>query len=214
MGNNCSPDVTIAKWVLIDPTSFCRNTTPYVFYSIPLSNGAVAPFVALIWWTPEAFAARTIGIDPADTAAILADGASQIDTVPIPAGWQNGDTITGEQLWPGAAVDAAGNPTAWPGWVQSASGQWALDSSAPFYNIRDNAIVEVRTTSAGEAFAQTTLSIPGCDPSGENTTPAVLTYTGVNAATWLMSGAYLMGVGIVTVWTHRRIRRYGLKKKA
>ena len=214
LANNCSPDVTIAKWVLIDPTPFCRANTPFVSYSIPLSNGATPPFVALIWWTPEAFAARTIGIDPADTAAILADGASQIDAVPIPAGWQNGDVLTGEQLWPGAAVDASGNPIAWPGWVQQPNGQWVLEPGAPFYNIRENAIIEVRTTSAGEAFVQATLSIPGCDPQGYNTTLTALTYTGLTTATWLMSGAFLVGVGVITVWTHRRIRWTGLKKKA
>jgi hypothetical protein len=218
--NNCSPDRTIAKWVLVDPEPFCRNNTPYVSYSIPLSNGAQEPFVALIWWSPEAFANRTIGIDPADTAAILADGASQIDTVPIPADWQNGDTITGEQLWPGAAINAAGNPIAWAGWVQLPSGQWTLDPTAPFYEIRNNAIVEVRTTSAGEAFAQATLSTPGCTPltfTFELTGLPLLSSlpnTGLNAATWLLSGAYLVTFGILTAFTHRRIRRTPLKKKA
>jgi uncharacterized repeat protein (TIGR01451 family) len=207
--NNCSPDVTTAKWVLIDPTPFCRNSTPYVFYSIPLSNGAQVPFVALIWWTPEAYAARTIGIDPADTAAVLADGASQVDPVPIPPGWQNGDTIEGEQLWPGAQIDAAGDPIAWPGWTQLASGEWVLDPAAPFYNIRDNAIVEVRTTSAGEATALAVTNVAGCDPLGRDARLAGLAFTGFTPLTWLLTGSYLVSIGAMTLWAHRRNRRNG-----
>jgi hypothetical protein len=212
MDNNCSPNVTTAKWILIDPTPFCRANTPYVFYSIPLSNGATPPFLALIWWTPEAFANRTIGIDPADTAAVLADGASQVDTVPIPPGWQNGDIIEGEQLWPGAAVDANGNPIAWPGWTQLPDGNWILDPAAPFYNIRDNAIVEVRTTTAGEAFAQAAINVPGCDPLGYNTRPAGLAFTGFAPLGLLLTGAYVVGIGGVILWGQRRNRRNRLGK--
>lgn len=43
----------------------------------------------------------------------------------------NGDDIvltnqplSGTVLWPGATVDANGNPTDWPGWTQLASGEW------------------------------------------------------------------------------------------
>jgi uncharacterized repeat protein (TIGR01451 family) len=52
---------------------------------------------------------------------------------PLTITWQklNGEVVrvltnqpySGSLLWPGAAVDAAGNPTAWPGW-QFVDGQW------------------------------------------------------------------------------------------
>jgi hypothetical protein len=75
---------------------------------------------------------------------ILADGALQVDYLTVPADWSSGEVITGEMLWPGAAVDADGNPTDWPGWNQLPDGTWFLDPSDPFYVLRSTSIVEFR----------------------------------------------------------------------
>ena len=84
------------------------------------------------------------GIDAGDSAAILADGASQVDYVTVPPGWTEGTPITGQQLWPGAAVDALGEPTDWPGWTELPDGSWILDPLAPFYDLRLTSVIEFR----------------------------------------------------------------------
>jgi len=35
-------------------------------------------------------------------------------------------SVDGRVLWPGAAIDEAGNPTAWPGWKQLPNGRWVV----------------------------------------------------------------------------------------
>ena len=95
----CDDDVIKVKSIALTADAVCIDNTPYVSYEITPSNvGSPPPPVAMIWWSAEAFAARDPGIDAANTAALLADGASQVDYVPVPGDWSSGDTITGQQL--------------------------------------------------------------------------------------------------------------------
>jgi hypothetical protein len=144
--NNCNVDIVKTKSISLWADALCRNDTPWVLYSITPTNilSVPSPAVALIWWTPAAYAARNPDLDASDEAGILADGALQVDYLTVPVDWSSGEVISGEMLWPGAAVDADGNPTDWPGWNQLPDGTWFLDPSDPFYALRSTSIVEFR----------------------------------------------------------------------
>jgi uncharacterized repeat protein (TIGR01451 family)/LPXTG-motif cell wall-anchored protein len=210
--NNCSTDTTKVKSVAVQAQAVCRNDAPLVSYTVTPINVAVDPTIALIWWTPDAYANRDQSIPANDKSAILANGASQVDYIPVPSGWQNGDPISGSQLWPGAAVGPDGHATAWPGWRQQPNRQWVLDPTAPFYNLRGQAIVEIRinpSTAATEVYPPAT---PNCNPNpptGTNAGPA-LPDTGSNVIPLVGLGAVLLLLGVAAVaWMIRRRRADG-----
>jgi hypothetical protein len=196
--NDCTVDVVRTKSISLSADALCRNDTPWVQYSIVPTNivSVPPPAVALIWWTPAGYAARNPEIDASNEAGILADGALQVDYLTVPADWSSGDVISGEMLWPGAAVDADGNPTDWPGWNQLPDGTWFLDPSDPFYVLRSTSIVEFRinpTVAAAVGYPpQTAFCVtnpPGTptlfnEPGGPGTTTA-----GMLAATGASLGA-------------------------
>ncbi|MGC5171056.1 LPXTG cell wall anchor domain-containing protein [Micromonospora sp. DT81.3] len=68
--------------------------------------------------------------DPGDVATsgtavlVMSDGAN---SVTVPLGELVDDSLSGRVLWPGASIDAAGNPTGWPGWAQQ-DGAWVETS--------------------------------------------------------------------------------------
>lgn len=62
---------------------------------------------------------------PGTTAEITFAGDGGSETVTVPVG-------TGEVLWPGAAVDADGVGTDWPGWDQGADGNWFENPDTPY----------------------------------------------------------------------------------
>ncbi|MBM7829978.1 hypothetical protein JOE59_000683 [Agromyces cerinus] len=194
------------KSIGLDGMAQCVNDTPWFMYAITpygIEDTGDNP-ISLIWWTPAAFADRDPSIAADDVAALLADGASQVDAIPYPAGWVSGDTISGQQLWPGAEVDAEGNPTAWPGWTQQADGTWVLDPSAPFYDLRSEAVVEIRINPSNDAIAVYPPPTPNCNaappqnppgstPAGEN--PTALAESGSDALAMLPAGALLLLAG-------------------
>ena len=51
---------------------------------------------------------------------VLSDGTN---SVTIPLGQLAGNELSGRVLWPGATVDADGDPTGWPGW-EFVDGEW------------------------------------------------------------------------------------------
>jgi LPXTG-motif cell wall-anchored protein len=61
-----------------------------------------------------------------DTATITFAGSGQTSTVTVPVG---NDRV----LWPGAAIDAAGVGTDWPGWDLDAGGEWFQNPANEFY---------------------------------------------------------------------------------
>ncbi len=99
----------VVKVLIIDSlVAKCINDTPYVDYTVHAVGVPTPPGVSIDW--------QKIG-----------GGSAQI----LP-----NQPLTGRLLWPGAAVDASGNPTAWPGW-QFTGGQWVQinDGLRPDMNI-------------------------------------------------------------------------------
>lgn len=213
MSNNCSTDTTKVKSVAITASAICLADAPVFRYSLTPYNLTTAPTVALIWWTADGYAHRDPSIAASDKTALLANGAQQVNYVPVPAGWVNGQTISGSQLWPGAAVDAQGHPIAWPGWKQLSTGQWVLDPSSPFYDLRSAAVVEVRINPTTAA----TMSYPPAAPNCTTTPPrystagftdpgtSSLARTGSDDSGGFLLGGALLVVGIMaTLWMRRR----------
>ncbi|MCX7523206.1 LPXTG cell wall anchor domain-containing protein [Microbacterium sp. STN6] len=207
--DNCSTDRTKVKSVAVTADAICLADAPVVRYSLTPYNMATLPTVAIIWWTTDGYAHRDPSIDASNKAALLANGAEQVNYVPVPAGWTSGETISGTQLWPGAAVDANGNPTAWPGWRQLSTGQWVLDPSTPFYNLRNNAVVEVRINPTTGATITYPPPSPNCDPmppryhtAGHVTALAV---TGSDDTPGLAVAGFLLLTGVLmSIWVRRR----------
>lgn len=211
MGATLCDDDTVkvlVKQVLLTGAAVCRNDTPYFTYSVTPTNLTTAPQVLLIWWTPEAFANH----DPSlhDPAAILADGATKVEVVAADGSYTPGQTITGEVLWPGAAVDAFGNPIAWPGWKQLPNGVWVLDPADPFFQLRDQARVEIRVNPTTDVITSYPPASPNCNARPPQTTPAGLASTGFDPGSGpLPIGVALLGLGVLAMLAgfHRRGRR-------
>ncbi|MBF0722216.1 DUF7927 domain-containing protein [Sanguibacter inulinus] len=225
LADNCATDTVPVKSVAVTALAVCVNDTPYVSYEVTPSNVVGDPVVALIWWTAAAYEARDVTIGAADTAALLADGASQVDRVTLPDGWVQGDTITGEQLWPGAAVDADGDPVAWPGWTQRADGTWFLDPAAPFYELRGETVVEVRVNPSTGSTLVYPPATPDCDANppvvdpptvapasgavprggrGVVSSPSYLPRTGAEIGAAALLGTGLLALGAMLVGSRRR----------
>lgn len=223
--DNTSTEKTPVKSLAVDLATVCVNDAAYATWSVTPTNTealTTAP-VVLIWWTEAAYAARDKSIPASDTAAILANGAAWVDQLPAPAeGWQSGVTVSGTQLWPGSELDPVTQKgIAWPGWVKDSKGAWVLDPTAPFYDIRASAILEVRmnpTTGSAEGyppatpectpgppFEPPTLPEPPVDPPTKPTPPTttpipapLLASTGLNLLAGLVMGGVLIGTGIVS----------------
>ena len=69
---------------------------------------------------------------------------------------------SGQVLWPGAEIDAAGNPIDWPGWDQDADGVWFVNPDNPFAWARGT--VEV-TVEVNPTFGPVTLDYPPAEPT-------------------------------------------------
>lgn len=81
----------------------CEADVPWIFYDVVLTGADD---------TPGNHVARLILTDGTNTEELE---LGELD--------ENGK-LTGRVLWPGAAVDGEGNPTAWPGWEQLSDGTW------------------------------------------------------------------------------------------
>lgn len=64
------------------------------------------------------------------------------ESVELQLGTLSNNALSGRVLWPGAAVDAAGNGTAWPGWAQ-VDGVWT-ETGEDFGWTRGNVTAELR----------------------------------------------------------------------
>lgn len=209
--DNTSTEQTPVKALAFQAEAVCVKDAPYASWSITPSHtdGIASSQVVLIWWTEAAYAARDTTIPATDVAGILADGASKVDALPTPAGgWVSGATVTGTQLWPGAAIDPVTlDGIAWPGWIIGGDGEWTLDPAAPFYDVHEKAVLEVRmnpSSASAEAYPPATA---GCRPTEPPTKPLppddpnpplppMLAFTGLNLLGGVAVGVALLGFGI------------------
>ncbi|MCR2785602.1 cell wall protein [Microbacterium sp. zg.B96] len=99
----------------------CDRDVPWIQYSVTLTDPdsqVTAPTARLV----------------------LSDGAH---STTIALGELVGNELSGRVLWPGASVDAAGNPTGWPGWAL-VDGAWTqTDGNFAWVRGRISAVLEV-----------------------------------------------------------------------
>jgi uncharacterized repeat protein (TIGR01451 family) len=213
--DNCSSDTVKVKSIALDADAICSLDAPYVQYTLTPYNVVDQPTIALIWWTADGYANRNPNIPADDEAAILADGAQQVNYITLPPGWQNGQPITGQQLWPGAAVGPDGHGTAWPGWRQLANGDWVKDPSAPFYNLSEKATIEIRINPSSGSTEVYPPATPNCNaaPPANKQHPSAggsgLADTGTNIGPIFDIGAVLLALGAILLIGVRRRRRLG-----
>ena len=144
--DNTSTEVTPVKAVTLTALGVCRDSLPFLDYDIG-ALGFTPTVATLNWFSPAVWN----GGNPTGPP-------SAVSTIPV-------DQLTGSLLWPGAAVDAAGNPTDWPGWTLQPNGTWVEDPNAPGADLRPATIVQVvvnPSVAATEAYPPTT---PVCDPN-------------------------------------------------
>ncbi len=203
--DNTSTEVTPVKSVAIEISGTCTLNAPFATWAITPYNTPASDEVAIIWWTPAAFAARNPDLPVSNPAAILADGALQVDVLPMPGGgWTSGDEQTGSQLWAGATIDPVTHKgTGWPGYAL-VNGQWKLDPTNKFYPIRNSAVVEVRMNpSTGATVGYPPASI-NCSafPPFEFPTLALTGAAGV--AAWIVASGIFLLFGVIFVAAARR----------
>jgi len=206
--NNCSEDATPIEAVALDPEATCRNNILTMDYSIPLYGNPASPgqpiTVAMIWWAPGGYRDQDLSIDAMDTAALLANGAIRVDYVKTPAGWKQGQLIEGFVYWPGVSFTPDGTITAYPGRYKTSDGRWVLNPSAPYYNIHEQATVEVRITTSTTRTPFIVDADPTCFPrTGQ------LAFTGADSSNWHLMSVVLSGLALVAFLTARRRRIYG-----
>lgn len=157
-------------------------------------------------------------LDPDDQATdhdaelVLASGS---ETVTIPLGTLKDNALSGRVLWPGASVDAAGNPTGWPGWAYE-NGQW-VETTGNYAWTRG----AITATIVVNPELQVALSYPAATPDcangpllsasgpGEGQV-AALPATGTSAAVWWIAGVGALAVigGAVLLTVRRRTARH------
>ena len=203
--DNESEETTPVKSLAIEIVGTCTLNAPYATWSITPWNTVSADTVSIIWWTAAAYAARNPDIPATDVAAILADGALQVDVLPAPpGGWTSGDEKTGTQLWAGASIDPVTHKgNGWPGYAL-VNGVWKLDPTNKFYPIRNGAVVEVRMNpSTGATVGYPPASI-NCSafPPFEFPTLALTGAAGV--AAWIVGSGIFLLFGVIFVAAARR----------
>ena len=145
-----------------------------------------------------------LGFTPADSTATLviraADG-TVVDTTQVPS-------LSGQLIWPGAEVDAAGNATDWPGWKLADDGvSWIPDPTDAA--VREGLTIEVSVDADDGTTVTATATVsypPDTSPCANPPRPNPLAETGGAPANLLLVGvtALLAGVLLVASARHRR----------
>lgn len=172
----------------IDVSAFspvCVNDVPYIQYSI----------------VPVGFSSS----GPA-TLTISDINGNVVSTLTV-------QSLSGQILYPGAAVDADGNGIDWPGWAL-VDGVYVPDSSDEV--LREGLSIEVEvnpTATATVTYPPATSACAGPEGGGgggsggsdDSSSSGVLPSTGSNATMiTLLLGAGLLGAGVVTSMAMRR----------
>ncbi len=188
-GDNTSTEETPVEAVTIEALGVCRDDVPYLAYSIDVI-GLTPTLITLEWWNPTVFN----GGNPTGPPTA---------TQPIPV-----DQLSGVILWYGAAVDANGEPTDWPGWTLLPDGTWIEDPNAPGADLRPLTVVRIVVNPEVAAAQVYPPATPTCDaspPDNPGTPPGSppgtpggqLPRTGGDPATALAVGLGLVAVGAV-----------------
>ena len=109
------------------------------------------------------------------------------------------DTLSGRFLFPGASVDASGNGTDWPGWVQTNTGDWVVDPTDQILRQGLIITVEVNPTAVAQVSYAPASSVCA-DPPQQVTLPR--TGSGISAP--LQAGAILLVIGAIALIATKR----------
>lgn len=153
-----------------------------------------------------------VGFTPVDQSATLVIRAADGTEV----GTETVDSLSGQIIWPGASVDAAGNATDWPGWRRAADGvSWEPDPTDDL--LRDGLTIEVFVD--GVAPATATVDYPPDDSDCANppdippptTTPCPpddcdLPTTGGGPSNLVLIGVATLLAGLAAITATRRRR--------
>ena len=112
-------------------------------------------------------------------------------------------------MYPGASVDAAGNPTDWPGWVFDGD-EWVPDPTDAYLRSGLTVRVDVNPTATGQVSYPPATSACA-DPETGGATPAVAGVAGALPATgratggiaWAAGLALALGLGAVALSRRR-----------
>lgn len=173
-----------------------------------------APFIS--------YAIVPVGFTPVEQSATLVIRAADGTEV----GTETVDSLSGQIIWPGASVDAAGNATDWPGWRRAADGvSWEPDPTDDL--LRDGLTIEVTVAGAPPATATvdyppddsdcanppitpqpttTTPCVPGQDNDGDPTDDCDLSTTGGDPSNLVLIGAATLLAGLAAIVATRRRR--------
>lgn len=121
----------VEKSLLVVFNSICIKDTPYLSYTITPVN-----------FTPTSVSAATITIRKFMDNSLVVVKTNQ--------------ALTGTFLWPGAVVDAQGNPIDWPGW-DFVNGEWI--------QVNDGLRPYLKFEVAVNPVASTTANYPGPQPA-------------------------------------------------
>jgi hypothetical protein len=153
------------------------------------------------------YAIVPLGFTPADGTATLvirtADG-TVVDTTQV-------TSLTGQLIWPGAQVDAAGNATDWPGWKLADDGvSWIPDPTDAAF--REGLTIEVSVDAADGKTVTATATVtypPETSPCANPPRRDPLADTGGAPGNLLLVGVTALLAGILLVASARR-RRDGI----
>jgi uncharacterized repeat protein (TIGR01451 family) len=144
--DNTDTEETPVKAVTLQALGICRNDVPFLQYSMSVV-GVTPTLITFNWWNPTVWN----GGNPTGPP-------SHSQTIPL-------DQLSGELLWFGAAVDAQGNPTDWPGWTLLPDGTWVEDPNAPGADLRPVTVVQITVNPEIAATQVYPPATPLCDAS-------------------------------------------------
>jgi LPXTG-motif cell wall-anchored protein len=126
----------------------------------------------------------------ATEATITFSNNGQSESMVVPVG-------VGTILWPGAVVDANGDPIDWPGWDQDADGNWFLNPDNPYAWARGSVQVSAEVN---PTIGPVTISYPPAEPTcNPNPPPERLPKTGADSDEMGLFGLVLLGLGLTLV---------------
>lgn len=123
----------VAPTMTITADSYCSNNVPYVSYKVTPDNFTPNNLLTIRW------------IDSANNVVAT----------------QTNLPLSGDILWPGAAIDSNGNGMDWPGWLLS-NGQWT-EGADGFENTRPSVTMEFSLSPTASVVVNYPAATAGCN---------------------------------------------------